>query len=130
MAGLTNAESQATLDARFPTSGATDHIAYSTNGTTEGSFLARTPVGATGWSAATSADPSVKANANALTSAAATGTTSAATIYWALYSASSAGTQRTDWTALTDNAGSARTFTLAVGDQLTHGVGKITVTLT
>ena len=71
MAGLTNAESQATLDARFPTTGATDHIAYSTNGTSEFGGLARTAIGATGWAAATSADPSVKANANALTSAAA-----------------------------------------------------------
>ena len=34
MPGLTNAESATTLDARFPTTGATDHIAYSANGTT------------------------------------------------------------------------------------------------
>ena len=32
MAGLTNGESQSTLDARFPTTGGTDHVAYSTNG--------------------------------------------------------------------------------------------------
>lgn len=130
MAGLTNAESQATLDARFPTSGATDYIAYSSNGTSEGSFLARTAVGATGWSAATNADPSVKANANALTSAAATASLSASNVYYAIYTASTAGTQRTDWQLLTDNSGGARTFTLAIGDQLTHAVGKIAVTLT
>lgn len=130
MAGLTTAESQATLDSRFPTTGGTDHVGYSTNGTSEFAGLTRTAIGATGWAAATAADPSVKANANALTSAAATSTTSAATIYYAIFTASTGGTQRTDWTALTDNAGAARTFTLAVGDQLTHGVGKIAVTLT
>ncbi len=130
MAGLTTGESQATLDVRFPTTAATDYIAYSINGSTEFAGLARTAIGAAGWAAATAADPSVKANANALTTTAATATTSAATISYAIYTASTAGTQRTDWTALTDNAGAARTFTLAVGDQLTHGVGKIAVTLT
>ena len=122
MAGLTNAESQATLDARFPTTGGTDHIAYSTNGTSEFAGLARTAIGATGWAAATSADPSVKANANALTSAAAT---SAGTVtHFAIFSASSGGTQRTDWTAL----GTSRT--VAIGDQLTWAVGAASVTLT
>ena len=130
MPGLTTAEAQATLDARFPTTGATDHIAYSINGTSEFAGLARTAIGATGWAAATAADPSVKANANALTSAAATATTTNATIYYAVYSASTGGSQRTDWTALTDNAGAPRTFTLAIGDQLTHGIAKIAVTLT
>ena len=61
--GLTIAESQATLDARFPTSAGTDYIAYSANGTSETASLARTSIGATGWAAATAADPSVKANA-------------------------------------------------------------------
>lgn len=122
MPGLTNAESQATLDARFPTTGATDHIAYSTNGTSEFAGLARTAIGATGWSAATSADPSVKANANTLTSAAAT---SAGTVtHFAIYSASTAGTQRTDWTALTSSR------TVAIGDQLQWAVGAASVTLT
>jgi hypothetical protein len=122
VAGLTNAESQATLDARFPTSGGTDYIAYSTNGTSEFAGLARTAIGATGWAAATSADPSVKANANALTSAAAS---SGGTVtYFAIYTASSGGTQRTDWTAL----GTSRT--VAIGDQLTWAIGACTVTLT
>ena len=62
MAGLTTTESQATLDARFPTSGGGDFIAYSSNGTTEFAGLARTAIGATGWAAATSADPSVNAS--------------------------------------------------------------------
>ena len=122
MAGLTTTESQAILDARFPTTGATDHIAYSTNGTTEFAGLARTAVGATGWAAATAADPSVKANANALTSAAAS---SGGTVtHFAIYSASTAGTQRVDWTALSASR------TVATGDQLTHAVGAIAVTLT
>jgi hypothetical protein len=111
VAGLTNAESQATLDARFPTSGGTDYVAYSTNGSSEFAGLARTAVGATGWAAATSADPSVKANGTALTSAAAS---SGGTVtYYAIFTASSGGTQRTDWTALTASR------TVAIGDQLT-----------
>ena len=43
MAGLTTTESQATLDARFPTTGATDHVAYSANGTTEFSGMENAP---------------------------------------------------------------------------------------
>lgn len=122
MAGMTNAEAQATLDVRFPTTGATDHIAYSVNGSSEFAGLARTPVGATGWSAATAADPSVKANANVLLSAAATsgGTVS----HYAIYSALTSGNQRTDWTALTASR------TVAIGDKLEHAVGAIAVTLT
>lgn len=122
MAGLTTTEAQATLDARFPTSGATDYIAYSTNGSTEFASMARTAIGATGWAAATAADPSVKANANALTSAAASG---AGTVtHFAIYSASTAGTQRVDWTTF------AASRVVAIGDQLTHAVGAIAITLT
>jgi len=122
MAGLTTTESQATLDARFPTTGASDFIQYSTNGTTEFAGLTGTAIGATGWAAATNADPSVKANANALTSAAAS---SGGTVtHFAIYSASTAGTQRVDWTAL----GTSRT--VAIGDQLTHAIGAIAITLT
>lgn len=122
MAGLTTTESQATLDARFPTTGGTDYIAYSANGTTETASLARTAIGATGWAAATAADPSVKANANLLTSAAATG--AVVVSHFAIYSASTAGTQRTDWTTLT----AART--LAIGDKLEWAVGAAQITLT
>lgn len=122
MPGLTNAESQATLDARFPTTGASDFVQYSTNGTTEFAGLTGTAIGATGWAAATNADPSVKANANALTSAAAT---SAGTVtHFRVATAATAGTGRTDWTALTASR------TVAIGDQLTHAVGAIAVTLT
>jgi hypothetical protein len=122
MAGLTTTESQATLDARFPTTGATDHIAYSTNGSSEFAGMARTPIGATGWAAATSADPSVKANANALTSAAAS---SGGTIsHYAIYSALTSGTQRVDWTALTASK------TVATSDTVSWAIGACQVTLT
>src|SRR5690349_10370815 len=121
MAGLTQAEQQLTLDARFPTTGGTDHVAYSANGTSETASLGRTAIGATGWAAATAATPSVKANANALTSAAASGAVTVT--HFAIYSASTSGTQRTDWQAL------ASSRTLAIGDQLTHAIGAIAITL-
>jgi hypothetical protein len=117
MAGLTNAESAATLDARFTTG---DYIAYSVNGTSEFAGLARTAVGT--WAAATNADPSVKANGSALTSAAAS--TAGTVSHFAIFSASTAGTQRTDWTALSSPR------TLAVGDTLTWAIGAVSVTLT
>jgi hypothetical protein len=121
--GLTIAESQSALDNRFPTSGATDHIGYSTNGTSEFANLARTPIGATGWAAATSADPSVKANNAALTSAAVV--TAGGTItHFAIYTALTAGTIRTDWQALNTSR------TLAVGDQLSWAIGACQITLT
>lgn len=121
MAGFTDVEAKATLDQRFPTTGGTDHVAYSVNGTGEFAGIARTPVGATGWSAATTADPSVKANGSVITSAAATapGTVS----HTALFSAASGGTQRTDWQAVTTPR------TVANGDQLQFGVGDLKVTL-
>jgi hypothetical protein len=122
MPGLTNAEAQATLDVRFPTSAATDHIAYSTNGSSEFASLARTPIGATGWAAATAADPSVKANNAVLTSAAAS---AGGTItHFAIYTALTVGTQRTDWTALSSSR------TLAIGDKLEWAIGAAQVTLT
>lgn len=122
MAGMTNGEAQATLDARFPTTGGTDFIAYSVNGTSEFAGMARTAIGATGWAAATAADPSVKANASALTSAAAT---SAGTIsHFAIYSASTAGTQRTDWQAVSASK------TVAIGDTVSWAIGQCSITLT
>ncbi len=130
MAGLTQTEQQATLDARFPTTGGTDYIGYSINGTSEWAGLARTAIGATGWAAATAATPSVKGNANALTSAAATlATGGAVTMYSAVFSASTGGTQRTDWQTITDDAGGARTFNLSIGDKLSHAASEISVTL-
>lgn len=120
--GLTITTSQAALDNLFPTTGGTDYIAYSENGSSETANLARTSVGATGWAAATAADPSVKSNANVLTSATATG---AATItHFAIYSASSGGTQRTDWQALTASR------TLGIGDNLEWAAGALDITLT
>ena len=122
MAGLVNAEAQAALDFLFPTSGATDFVAYSTDGSTEFAGLARTAVGATGWAAATAADPSVKANGSTLTTDAAT---SGGTVtHFRIMDASSGGSARTDWTALT----SSRTF--GVGDTAEWAVGALQVTLT
>lgn len=121
--GVTNALAATMLDTAFPTSGATDHIAYSTNGTSEWANLARTPVGATGWAAATVADPSVKANNAILTSGTVTSAGGTVT-HFAIYTAVSAGTQRTDWQAL-DNSRA-----LNVGDSLQWAVGDLKVTLT
>ena len=121
MAGFTQAYQQTLLDYAFPTSASTDHVAYSTNGTSEFASLARTAIGATGWASATAATPSVKANNAQLTSAAASG---AGTItHFAIYSASSAGTQKTDWTALSASK------VLGVGDQVQWAIGALTVTL-
>lgn len=121
MAGYTQAQQQAILDATHPTSGNTQAIGYSVNGTSEFAGLARTAIGATGWSAATAATPSVKANANALTSAAAT---AAGTVtHTATFSATSGGTQMTDWQAVAANK------TVAIGDQITHAAGSHTITL-
>lgn len=122
MPGLTNAEAKATLDVRFPTTGATDYVAYSEDGSAELVGLARTSVGATGWAAATTADPSVKANANALTSAAATAGITIS--HFAIFTASTGGTQRTDWTAVASNR------TLGVGDTVQWQAGELRVTLT
>lgn len=121
MAGLTQAEAVATLDARFPTTGGTDYVGYSTNGTTEFASLARTAIGATGWAAATAAQPSVKANANALTSAAASG--SGTITHTAIFSASTSGTQRTDWQAVSASK------TVASGDTVTIAIGAVSITL-
>jgi hypothetical protein len=129
MAGFTSAFSATTLDTLFPTSAAPDYIAYSINGTSEWgtSILARTAIGATGWSSATVADPSVKSNANALTSG--TTTTAGTVSHFAIYSAITGGTQKTDWTALdTPRA-------LSIGDSLSWaggaaGAGACKITLT
>lgn len=121
MAGLTNAEAAATLDSRFPVTGGTDYFAWSANGTSESEAIARTAVGATGWAAATVADPSVKANAAVLTTAAAT---AGATItHFAVYSAATDGNQRVDWTALDASR------TVAIGDTLSAAVGALKITL-
>jgi hypothetical protein len=121
LAGFTQARQQAILDSEFPTTGSTDHIAYSINGTSEWAGLARTAIGATGWAAATAASPSLKTNANALTSAAAT---QAGTVtHIAIITGSSGGTQKTDWQALDSQK------VLGIGDQLTHAAGAIDFTL-
>lgn len=116
MAGLTQARQQAILDAEFVSG---DYFAWSANGTSESAAIARTAV--TAWASATAATPSVKANSGALTTAAAT---AAATItHFAVFSASTGGTQRIDWTALTTSR------TVAIGDQLSIAAGALSVTL-
>lgn len=121
MAGFTQAIQQAVLDSQFPTSAATDHIAYSTNGSSEAAILARTAIGATGWAAATAATPSVKANNASLTSAAASG--SGTITHFAVYSASTSGTQKTDWTALTASRA------VVSGDTLQWAISALAITL-
>lgn len=125
MPGLTNQESADTLDVRFPVTGATDYVAYSEDGSTESAKIARHAVGATGWAAATVADPAVKANAVALSSPAA----SAAGTITHFRVAKSDGTPRTDWTKIT-SGGTDAPKTVAVGDSITWAVGKLQVTLT
>ena len=120
MAGLVQSEQQSALDFLFPTSGATDFIAYSVNGTSETGILARTAIGATGWAAATAATPSVKSNNAALTSAAATG--SGTITHVAVYDASTAGNQRTDWQAV----GTSRA--VVADDQITWAIGALDIT--
>jgi hypothetical protein len=121
MAGYTQAYAQTTLDNNHPTSANGDHIAYSANGSSEFAGLTRTPIGATGWAAATAAQPSIKANNAILTSAAAT---SGGTVtHFAVYSAITAGTQKTDWTALTASR------TVAVNDTLQWAIGALAITM-
>jgi hypothetical protein len=122
MTGLTTAMQQQALDNVFPVAASTDHIAYSVNGTSEFAGLARTAIGAAGWDAATGATPSVKQNNAQLTSAAASG---AGTVsHWAVYSASAAGTQKTDWTAFTNGS-----KVLAIGDSIVWAIGAADITM-
>lgn len=123
MAGFTIGECQAILDNRFPTTGGGDYIAYSVNGSSEWANLARTAIGATGWAAATNADPSVKANANVLTSGAVV-TAGGTVTHFAIFNASTAGTQRTDWTALSASRA------LSIGDSVQWAVGACAISLT
>lgn len=116
MAGFTTAYQRTILDTHLV---AGDHIAYSTNGTSEAAILSRTPVGT--WASATAANPSVKANSASLTTSAATG--SGTVTHFAIYSAATAGTQKTDWTALTASKA------VAAGDQLMFAPGALSVTL-
>ncbi len=116
MAGLTIGFAQTILDANFVSG---DYIAYSANGSSETGSLARPAIG--GWTSATAAAPSVKGNSGSLTSAAATG--SVTVTHYAIYSASTSGTQKTDWTALTASKA------LGTGDTVSWAPGALTVTL-
>lgn len=118
MAGLTQARQQAILDAEFV---AGDYYMFSANGTSESASVPRIPVGS--WSAATAASPSSKANSGALVGGAVTG---AVTIsHWAVISASSGGTQKTDWHPV--NGGTPKAY--AIGEQPTVAAGALAVTL-
>lgn len=119
---ISQASRQAALDFLFPVTGGTDHIAYSTNGTSEAAVIARTAIGATGWAAATATSPPLKSNGTALTTAAASG--AGAITHFAIFSASTAGTQKTDWTPLNSSR------TVASGDVLTWAVGALDIDMT
>jgi hypothetical protein len=121
MAGYTQAYCQTVLDANHPTSANGDHIGYSVNGSTEFAGLARTPIGATGYAAATAAQPSIKGNNGILTSAAAT--SGGAVTYFAVFSALTAGVQKTDWTLL------AAAKTVAINDQLQWAANALQITM-
>lgn len=99
--GYTPEFERESLDRDFPTTASTDHVAWSTNGTSETSLVPRTAIGATGWAAAvtpTPGQPSRKPTSGLVTSAGATG---AGTItHAAIFSAASGGTQKTTWEPL------------------------------
>ena len=118
MAGYTSAYEKTILDAQHLAS-TSQFVAWSINGTSETSIMARTAI--TAYSPASGGSPSIKANANALTTAAATG--SGTITHFAVWSASSGGTQITDWHAL------ASSRTVTTGDTLTIAVGAIQITL-
>lgn len=121
MPGYTQAYQQTSLNWSFPTTGATDFVAYSANGTSETAAVTRTAIGATGWAAATNATPSVKANSGNLTTAAATG--SATITHFAIFDASTGGVQKTDWQALSSSRA------VVAGDTLQWAAGALTVSL-
>ena len=120
--GLSIAASQEALDAVFPTTGGDDYLMWSENGSSESANLARLQVGATGWAAATSADPSVKSNNAQLTSAGASGPCTITHV--AVINDPTAGTQQTDWQALDTSR------TLAIGEKLQIAIGDLDITLT
>ena len=121
MAGYMQTRERAILDWVHPTTGNTQHVAYSTNGTSEAGIMARTAIGATGWAAATGGSPSVKSNGGTLTTAAASG--SGTITHFAIFSAASGGTQETDWQAL------APSRTVVASDVLTWAPGQLQITL-
>lgn len=113
MAGFTDAYELTVLDAQLANG---DYIAWSANGTSETGSLARTAIGT--WAAASAGS---KSNSGALESAAASGTVTVS--HFAIFSASTGGTQKTDWTALTASRA------LTTGDKLSIAAGAIAVTL-
>lgn len=115
--GLSNAELARVANAAYPAGAATQYVGYSTNGTSETGILTRTAVGT--WNNAASANPALKANTVLLETAAATG---AGTVtHFAIFSASTGGTQLSGWTAL------AAAQSLSVGAKLQWAVGDLEI---
>lgn len=121
MTAYSPAAAAAAQDFTFPTSGSTDHVAFSENGTTESSSIARAAVGATGWSAATVANPSVKTNGSVITSPAASG--SGTITHFAVFSAASSGVQKTVWISLDESK------TVSPGDRLEFDTSELVINL-
>lgn len=95
---LTNARMKAVIDAELATG---THIGYSTNGTSETSILARTAVSTLGgWTTPSAANPYEPSNASAGESAEATG--GGTITHFAVFTASTGGTQLTEWIPVTD----------------------------
>lgn len=130
MAGFTNGYSATVLGLALVDG---DYIGYSANGTSEASaVMTRTKMNADNasgaWSTAVAGAPSTKANAQALTSPDAIGPGTLS--HSAVFSAVSGGTQKTDWEELLDpNTGDPLPRAVVAGDNITHAVGEVVVTL-
>jgi hypothetical protein len=116
MAGFTNAYSATVLDAQLSN---TDFIAWSANGSSETGSLARTAV--TAWGSAVAGAPATKKNTQNLETAEASGSVTVS--HFAIYSLSSGGTQKTDWTAL------AAARSLPSGGKLTIAIDALSIGL-
>lgn len=93
---LTNARMKAVIDAELAT---VTHIGFSTNGATETGIVARMAVPG-GWTTPAAANPYEPSNASAGESAAASG--GGTITHYAGFTASSGGTQITEWIPVTD----------------------------
>ena len=117
MAGFTTAFSRTTLDAAIVDG---DKIHWSENGSSDSTHVAATTV--TAWDASTDADPAVRSNTGALTSAACDAD-SITISHFAIFD-SAGTTQKTDYTALDSSR------SLDTGDTLSIAANAIEVTLT
>jgi len=116
---LTNARIKAMIDTEL---GSHTHIGYSTNGTTETANIARTSIASLGgWTTPAAGATYAPANASAGDSAAAT-TAGGTVTHVATFSASTAGTQLSDWIPTTDPDAP-----FIVGGKVSHSAGAICV---